>query len=152
MSTKNLGSSGLISSLKKRSTSLSIQTPTFNNDAQSSLINYDNVSSINKRVSLTPKLTDSTKKNKKNEQVKIMMPSEPQVTKIYLYNSSKTQMYCFPVFRESDLKYRPPTQILWRDADVDNGCETDNDVLENSIYHCKEDLVKGIQMQRDKGL
>jgi hypothetical protein len=92
----------------------------------------------------------SSEERRKIKQAKIMVTAEPKVTKIYLYNSKKTQMYCFPVYRESDLKYSSVVQGTLRNTDIDNDCETENEILEYSVYQSKRDLLKGIQMQRDE--
>lgn len=255
MDTMTPRSSALEASLRQRSTSLALQTPTFNKESQPSHLDRDDLPSHKKRVLFTPKLCGATKDNKENinpldkldsvenqedsprnirtisktnvdanqgkgtttkkpqnfsaivsntpvtmnkkktgeksgvksqktqkygkrkcefsedgidtvkeidevsrsseerrkiKQAKIMVTAEPKVTKIYLYNSKKTQMYCFPVYKESDLKYSPVVQSTLRNTDIDNDCETENEILEYSIYQSKKDLLKGIQMQRDE--
>lgn len=87
---------------------------------------------------------------RKSKQLKRMTLSEPpKHTMLYLYNSTKTQIYCFPVFQESDLKYKGAIQDLLKEADIDNDCATENEILDYSIFQAKKDLAKGIQMQRE---
>lgn len=89
-----------------------------------------------------------TEEGRKSKQLKLMTPTEPKVSKVYLYNSTKTHMYCFPVYLESDLKLNKEIQDLLKDADIDNDCETENEILTYSIYQAKKDLAEGIKRQR----
>lgn len=91
---------------------------------------------------------ENVRKNVK--QVKLNVPTQPVISKLYLYNSGKSKMFCFPVFQESELKYNVTVQQTLRDTEIDNDCETENEILEYSIYQAKKDLAKGIMLQREE--
>lgn len=87
---------------------------------------------------------------KQTKQVKLTLQSTPLVTDLYLFNTAKTKMYRFPVFKDSDLKIPGEWQNKLRDTDIDNDCETENDILDYSILQVKKDLAKALQMQKDE--
>jgi len=76
--------------------------------------------------------------------------NKPVVSEIFLFNFNGTKSYSFPVFRDSDLNVKEEWQTKLREADIDNDCETEQEILDYSIYQAKKDLVKGIQMQREE--
>jgi len=74
----------------------------------------------------------------------------PLVSTVYLINSNGTKSYSFPVYRDCDLNVIEEWQNKLREADIDNDCETEQEILDYSIYQAKKDLVQGIQMQREE--
>jgi len=96
----------------------------------------------------TTALTSTIKKHTK--QVKLSLQPTPIVTDLYLFNTARTKMYRFPVFKDSDLKIPGEWQNKLRDTDIDNDCETENDILDYSIMQVKKDLAKALQMQKDE--
>ena len=71
----------------------------------------------------------------------------PTVSYIYL-KTKKERLIEFPVFLEKELKYSKSLSEVLRETELDNDCETDNEILEHSILQAKKDLVKGIEMQK----
>lgn len=88
------------------------------------------------------KLQQETKRVKQN--------SDAVVSEIFLFSYNGTKSYSFPVFRDCDLNVKEEWQTKLREADIDNDCETEQEILDYSIYQAKKDLVKGIQMQREE--
>jgi len=74
----------------------------------------------------------------------------PVVSTVFLMNSNGTKSYTFPVYRDCDLNVVEEWQNKLREADIDNDCDTEQEILDYSIYQAKKDLVQGIQMQREE--
>ena len=81
------------------------------------------------------------------KKMKLSNPVIPEISTIYLYDS-KQQVYRFPVYKEADLKYNVSVQTTLKETDLDNDCDTEHEILVQSLYQAKVDLWKGIQMQK----
>ena len=101
-------------------------------------------------TSTVTKTQTTVKKQTKQVKLTLEPPKTPIVTDLYLFNTTRTKMYRFPVFKDADLKVPDQWQNKLRDTDIDNDCETENDILEYSIIQVKKDLAKALQMQKEE--
>lgn len=104
-------------------------TPEFMEDTLKPLLNYD------------------AKRVKMNE---VEKSKEEGYEKIYLYNQTANTMLCYPVFRDKDLGFNGFIQTTLREAEVDNDCATDCEVMDKVKQWTMDDLFEGIRKHKEE--
>jgi len=95
-----------------------------------------------KEDTLKPLVNLDAKKVKMTEAEK---PKPKEAEQIFLYNHLTETFDCYPVWKDKDLGYNAYFQGELRDAEVDNDCATDNEVLNKVFQWTLDDLYEGLK-------
>jgi len=82
---------------------------------------------------------------KKVKITEVEKPRSAEPEQIYLYNHITESFQCHPVWKDKDLGYHLDVQGTLRDAEVDNDCATDNEVLDKVFQWTLDDLYEGLK-------
>jgi len=82
---------------------------------------------------------------KKVKITEVEKPRTQEPEQIYLYNHITESFQCHPVWMDKDLGYHLDVQGTLRDAEVDNDCATDNEVLDKVFQWTLDDLYEGLK-------